>query len=420
MIKGYCLEGWPAYPPQQTLLKPYWENRGHLTVVKDLLLYNERIVVPTALRLKVLDQIHEGHLGITKCRARARESVWWPRINSVIQEMISRCQTCAKVRPEQREHLLTSEWPSHPWERVGTDLFEYEKKTYLLAVDYYSRWVEVRPLQNTQAKDVVEALKSIFATHGVPEIVVSDNGPQYASECFQNFTKSYGFTHSTSSPLYPQSNGEAERAVRTMKNILKKNQDPYLGLLAYRSTPLQNRLSPSQLLMGRRLLTTLPMLPSNLTAEVDTKQLDMAKEKEKDYRNRQSINYDRRHRVVTLPTLEAGDRVWIRDQDRHGTVVERSSQPRSYLVRTSLGTTVRRNRRSLVYSGEPQSAPNSHVQSQTITSPQALQKDSDPEKISPKLIPSHKVPPTLNEKPTGSFKFTHSGRVVKPAERLDM
>ena len=227
MIKGYCLEGWPAYPPQQTLLKPYWENRGHLTVVKDLLLYNERIVVPTALRLKVLDQIHEGHLGITKCRARARESVWWPRINSVIQEMISRCQTCAKVCPEQREHLLTSEWPSHPWERVGTDLFEYEKKTYLLAVDYYSRWVEVRPLQNTQAKDVVEALKSIFATHGVPEIVVSDNGPQYASECFQNFTKSYGFTHSTSSPLYPQSNGEAERAVRTMKNILKKNHICY-------------------------------------------------------------------------------------------------------------------------------------------------------------------------------------------------
>ena len=129
---------------------------------------------------------------------------------------------------------------------------------YLLAVDYYSRYIEVAHLSQATANEVVNHTKSIFARHGIPETVISDNGPQYTSEHYSEFAKSYQFQHITSSPYYPQSNGEAERAVGTIKSLLKKCKDPYLALLVYRSTPLAIGYSPAELLMSRILRNTVP------------------------------------------------------------------------------------------------------------------------------------------------------------------
>ena len=143
---------------------------------------------------------------------------------------------------------------------MGTDLFEWRKKNYLLIVDYYSRYIEISRLDRTTADEVISRTKSIFARHGIPEIVVSDNGPQFSATHYSNFAQSYGFDHITSSPYFPQSNGEAERAVGTIKRLLNKEEDPYMALLAYRTTPLQNGYSPSELLMSRRLLSTVPIL----------------------------------------------------------------------------------------------------------------------------------------------------------------
>ena len=80
--------------------------------------------------------------------------------------------------------------------------------------------------------------KAIFARHGIHEEVRSDSGPQYASAEFTHFAKEWGFKHTTASPGFPQSNGEAERVVETTKSLLQKEKDPFEGLLAYRSTPL--------------------------------------------------------------------------------------------------------------------------------------------------------------------------------------
>ncbi|XP_048583904.1 uncharacterized protein K02A2.6-like [Nematostella vectensis] len=212
-VKTYCLEGWPPIMPSLPLLKPYWEKKQHLTVNRGILMYDHRLVIRSSMQLEMLETIHEGHLGITKCQGRASSSVWWPLITKQIEAMVNRCQTCAKLRPERREPLMALSFPNLPWSRVGTDLFELEQTDYLIVVDYASRWFEIRKLGSTSSAAVTRHMCEIFALHGIPDKVVSDNGPQYVSQEFTNFAKDMGFTHITSSPHYPQANGEVERAV---------------------------------------------------------------------------------------------------------------------------------------------------------------------------------------------------------------
>ena len=187
------------------LLLLYWEKRSHFSVVDDLLLYDERIVIPRSLRLEILNCIHTGHLGITKCRARAQASVWWSGLSMQIENMVANCSTCAKNRPEPKEPLMSTSFPSRPWERLATDLFELEGKVYLIVVVYYSRWFEIRRLKDQSSARVISVLKELFSTHGIPDIIVSDNGPQFSSDAFRLFTTEYDFVHVTSSPKIPKS-----------------------------------------------------------------------------------------------------------------------------------------------------------------------------------------------------------------------
>ena len=124
----------------------------------------------------------------------------------------------------------------------GTDLFDLHGKKYVIVVDYLSRWAEIRLMQGETAAATIQAVKSIFTTHGIPEVVVSDSDPQFVCGEFRGFARKYQSIHTTSSPRYSQSNGEAERAVQTIRKLLrkkkerKKAEDPHIVLLMYRVT----------------------------------------------------------------------------------------------------------------------------------------------------------------------------------------
>ena len=151
---------------------------------------------------------------------------------------------------------------------------------------------------------MIKALSEVFATHGAPKVVLSDSGPQYASIEFAQFAQEWRFSHITSCPRYPRTIGEAERAVRTAKSILTKNDNPYSGLLAYYSAPVHNGLTPSQLLMSHHLRTTLPTIPKLLKPEIPD--LQRVKKKEVRYKQRYTNTHDHKHRVVHLPSLTQG------------------------------------------------------------------------------------------------------------------
>ena len=161
-----------------------------------------------------------------------------------------------------------------------------------------------------------------------------------------------GFTRITSSPRYPQSNGKAERAVHTVKNLLKKSADPYNAFLSYRATPLECGYWPSPLLMGSQLRTKIPVVPSTIEPRwVESKQLQ---DKQETINRKQKKTYDHCHRARPLGILQSGDSVWVQDAKTSGTVSEQTDSPRSHLVRTPTSC-LRRNRRHLV------STPNEHT-----------------------------------------------------------
>jgi transposase InsO family protein len=191
-------------------------------VVDGLLLRGNRLVIPPPLRVDILNKIHTGHLGIAKCRERACQAVWWPGLSAQLEQLVKNCRECCKNQKPSAEPLCPSTLPDLPFQKVATDLFEWNNKPYLLVVDYYSRFVEIAKLSGSTATEVITHTKSIFAQHGIQEVVVSDNSPQYSSAAYTQFVREYGFSHMMSSPLYPQGNGEAEKAVRTVKDLLWK------------------------------------------------------------------------------------------------------------------------------------------------------------------------------------------------------
>ncbi|XP_023806890.1 uncharacterized protein K02A2.6-like isoform X1 [Oryzias latipes] len=181
-LMEFCRDGWPDKNRLQGVLKQYWAERAVLTVHDGLLLRGTRLVIPSSLRNDVLEKLHEGHMGVTKCRERAKQTVWWPGLSNQLSDMVLRCRTCIQERTNVKEPLMPSQMPDRPWQRLGADLFTLDSKEYLLVVDYFSRFVEIAQLSYTRSMDVVVHLKSIFARHGIPQVLVTDNGPQFSEQ----------------------------------------------------------------------------------------------------------------------------------------------------------------------------------------------------------------------------------------------
>ena len=242
---------------------------------------------------------------------------------------------------------MTTDLPDRPWQKVSTDLFELASQKYLVVMDYYQRFIEILSLVETTSQVVIQKLKSVFARWGIPEELISDNGTQFKSLHFDEFKAKYGFKHTTSSPHHPQANGTAECGVRIAKRILKQ-EDPFLALMAYRATPTPaTGKTPSELIMGRLIRTTLP----TLTKVLEPKLPNQTAIKRADIKAKRGYkeSFDKRNGARELPKLQPGDRVRAKlDNEKQWTteakVVREDQSPRSYIIDTG-GRRLRRNRR---------------------------------------------------------------------------
>uniref|UniRef100_A0A3B5AY39 Integrase catalytic domain-containing protein n=1 Tax=Stegastes partitus TaxID=144197 RepID=A0A3B5AY39_9TELE len=246
----------------------------------------------------------------------------------------------------------------------------------------------VAHLNIASANTVIAALKDVFSRHGIPETVVSDNGPQYSCELFKDFATEYRFTHITSSPRYRQANDEAEHAVATIKGLWKGGGEKLKALMTYRATPLESWFSPAQLLMGRQL---------------------GFRKSEKRAKENQQHKYNLRYRARLLPPLQSGQNVWLPREEKQGTVILQATTPRSYIIHTDEGQ-LRRNCAHMRTLHQPQPQ----------TTPEIPVATSEPGNTETHTRVTRETNIQKYTDTTNTPYVTTSGRVLRPPHRLNL
>ena len=252
-------QGWPTVNEKE--LELLQKRKDELTIQDGCLMWGSRVIIPLKHQAQPLAELHKGHLGIVKTKALARSYMWWPGMDKAVEEVAKRCTGCQLTQENPKTAPLHSwEWPARPWQCIHIDFAgPFLGTMFLIVVDVHSKWPEVIPMTTTTASITIEEPRKLFATHGFPEQLVSDNGPQFIADEFGEFMQSNGIKHIKSAPYHPATNEMAERFVQTSKQALCAALVEKISitwkqanfLLAYRSTPhALTGETPAVLLMG--------------------------------------------------------------------------------------------------------------------------------------------------------------------------
>ena len=272
-VVTFTRNGWPSIVPEN--LKPYWTRRNELTVEGDCLMWGIRVVVPAKLQEHVLQELHKEHPGASRMKALARSYLWWPGLDKCLEEKAKSCLSCQEVKnnpPVAPLHPWI--WPTQPWKRVHIDFAgPFKSHMFLVVIDAHSKWPEVKMMQSTTSQRTIEVLRELFSSYGLPEQVVSDNGPQFVSAEFETFMRNNGIKHIRCAPYHPSSNGLAERFIQTFKKAMLAGDREGCDLkyrlcqflLKYRSSPhTTTDVAPCELFLKRSMRTRLDMLKPDL------------------------------------------------------------------------------------------------------------------------------------------------------------
>ena len=298
-------------------------------------------MVPPQAQKRVIEEAHAAHIGISRMKSLARQFVWWPKMDTDLEAKVKSCRTCQLSRNEPPQSTLHPwEWPQQPWTRVHADYAgPMFGKMFLILIDAHSKWMEVHITSSATSSVTIDKMRTTFAYSGLPEILVTDNGPAFTSGEFEQFVKANGIKHVRTAPYHHASNGLAERSVQILKSGMKKLKDGTLEtnlarfLFSYRLTPQTTTgPSPSELLFVRHLRCHLDFLRPNLPAKV--RQCQSQQKDAHDYHAR-----DRQ--------LQMGDKVFAKN---YGTgepwlsgVIQSKTGPSSFIVDLTDGRQVRRH-----------------------------------------------------------------------------
>ena len=339
-VKQWLLQGWPVTVEREEL-KPYVQRQLELSVLDGCILWGSRVIIPPAGRAQVMEVLHEAHPGVSRMKSLARSFVWWPGMDGALEEKVKACSQCqSNQKMPAPAPLHPWEWPVRPWSRLHLDFAgPFMGRMFLVLVDAHSKWMEAHIMSNITAPVTTDTLRSIFATHGLPDTVVSDNGPTFTSKVFKEFVEKNGIRHIRSAPYHPASNGLAERAVETLKDGLRKMSGNTLEtklarfLFQYRITPhTTTGLPPAEMLLGRKPKSHLDLLRPDVGAKVARSQENQKVRRDQHARERLLQQGD----CVYVKNFAAGS-PWLPG------VIHRQSVPVSFVVDLLDGRQVRRH-----------------------------------------------------------------------------
>ena len=289
-VLHHTKRGWPNQVSDA--MKPFISRQHELSVEDDCLLWGMHAVIPKVLQAQMLKELHRDHLGTTRMKVLARAHFWWPGLDRDIEVLAKSCQQCQSVKQAPPAALLHPwTWPSKPWTRVHVDFAgPFLDEMYFIAVDAHSKWPEVFVMSQTTTANTIAVLRRLFASYGLPEQIVSDNGPQFTSAELVAFTQANGVKHLRCSPYHPSSNGVAKRFVRTFKQTMAagKHDGQTLQhrlanfLLSYCTIPhATTGVAPCTLFLGRSIHTRFDLLKPNLESSVAGKQAEQKSQHDK-------------------------------------------------------------------------------------------------------------------------------------------
>ena len=338
-VLQFIERGWP--PNGDKSLSAYSAKRNELSVYQGCVMWGTRVVIPLPGRRAVLQQLHEGHPGMTRMKSLARMYVWWPGLDRDIEVSVQQCCHCQEQQSAPPVAPLQPwKWPSRPWTRLHMDFAgPFQGKMILIVVDSHTKWIEAYPTDSATSSKVIELSRSLFAQFGLPEVIVTDNGSPFVSEEFETYLTKNGVKHITSAPYHPSTNGLAERAVQLVKKGLKKEKGGSMTsriarvLMAYRTTPQTTTgMTPSELLQGRRIRTRLDLLKPNVNERVEYRQFQ------------QKLAHDS---SAQKRSFEKGDAVFARNFGTGSrwlsSVIQEVTGPVSFVVKLPDGRVVRRH-----------------------------------------------------------------------------
>ena len=332
----YVRKGWPERSKDPDV-QAYWNRRQQYSLQGNCLLLGTRVVIPSTLRLAILEDLHHEHPGMTRMKAIARSYFWWPKLDQAIEELVSSCDRFGSVKSApSKAPLHPWVWPERPWQRLHVDFAgPFRGKMFFLVLDAHSKWPIITEMSSVTSQQTLRILFHLFATYGLPEQIVSDNGPQFVSDAFRDFMKKYDIKHIRTAPYHPASNGAVERLVQTFKQAVRAMGNSPGGmqqmidefLFTYRTTPHSSTgETPCQLFLGRQLRTHYDLLYPDPGRKVRLHQAS------------QKAHHDS---CSQFRELNVGNRVSVKDA-RHpkewkiGTIVRRSG-PVSYVVKLASG-----------------------------------------------------------------------------------
>lgn len=356
----YIHEGFPDHRSQlPDNCKGFWGVRSMLSVDDGLIVYGCRLLIPLQLRRQILTQLHESHQGSVRTKQRARQIAYWPGMENEIDNIIFSCKLCQDHLPSQPpEPIIQKTKPERPFQEIAIDFCSYAGRDFLISVDCHTDWPDIVYMgTNTTTPRLLTVLKQAFCRSGAPDVLWSDQGPQFTSHLFNAFSAEWGFRHITSTPTYPQSNGKAEATVKSMKKIIEAVwTGSYLdesklarALLQYRNTPSRkDGLSPAQKLFGHPIQDILPAHHRAFAPEWQQSAMETAA-KTSSHQEQVESYYNRRARP--LPEIHIGSNVAVQNHhsklwDVYGVVVDIGPH-RRYFVKTANGRILVRNRRFL-------------------------------------------------------------------------
>ena len=270
MLKELIIQGWPKEIKQFPLpIRSFWNFRDELSIIDQIVVKGNHIVIPTKFQPELLSLLHnDSHLGIDKCVQCAKDCIYWPSITEDVKSIVNKCEKClANCRLNQKEPYIPIDipiiaWKTIAWKTIAMDLFMFQDKTYILMIDLFSHFPVVRQLFGENTRTVLKAMQNVFTDFGIPEAIISDNGPCYKSQEFRDFCGRIEINHITGASYNLQANSIAEHMIETIKHLMVKNQNnTWLARLILKST-LMNGIDRSlaELLCNRHFRTNNSMI----------------------------------------------------------------------------------------------------------------------------------------------------------------